>query len=85
MPRRSSKGRDFATIARNVVEEHCRPAALRNGLRLRELSPLQRSCNVRVKRLQCDEIWSFVGAKRKNVTAKQEAEGWGDVLDVDGD
>src|SRR5271167_3392730 len=35
--------------------------------------------NVRVRRLQCDEIWSFVGAKRKNVTPEQEANGWGDV------
>ena len=24
--------------------------------------------NVRVRRLQCDEIWQFVGAKKKNVT-----------------
>ena len=35
--------------------------------------------NVRVRRLQCDEVWSFVGAKRKNVTPEQEAAGWGDV------
>jgi hypothetical protein len=35
--------------------------------------------NVRVRRLQCDEIWSFVGAKRKNVTPEQEEDGWGDV------
>jgi IS1 family transposase len=35
--------------------------------------------NVRDRRLQCDEIWSFVGAKRKNVTPEQEANGWGDV------
>ena len=35
--------------------------------------------NLRVRRIQCDEIWSFVGAKRKNVTAEQEANGWGDV------
>jgi IS1 family transposase len=34
---------------------------------------------VRVRRLQCDEIWAFVGAKKKNVTAEQKAEGWGDV------
>ena len=34
---------------------------------------------VKVRRLQCDEIWSFVGAKKKNVTAQQEQEGWGDV------
>lgn len=35
--------------------------------------------NVRVRRLQCDEVWSFVGAKRKNVSAEKQAEGWGDV------
>ncbi len=31
------------------------------------------------KRIQCDEIWSFVGAKEKNVTSDQKREGWGDV------
>jgi IS1 family transposase len=35
--------------------------------------------NLRVRRLQCDEIWCFVGAKKKNVTPKQAAQGWGDV------
>ena len=35
--------------------------------------------NVRVRRLQCDEIWAFVGAKKKNVTPEQEQVGWGDV------
>src|SRR5271165_2284807 len=35
--------------------------------------------NVRVRRLQCDEIWSFVGAKAKNVTVEKKAEGWGDA------
>ena len=34
---------------------------------------------VKVKRLQCDEIWCFVGAKAKNVTPEQKAMGWGDV------
>lgn len=32
-----------------------------------------------VKRMQCDEIWCFVGAKAKNVTPERKAEGWGDV------
>jgi len=31
------------------------------------------------KRVQCDEIWSFVGAKEKNTTAEKKREGWGDV------
>jgi IS1 family transposase len=35
--------------------------------------------NLRVRRLQCDEIWNFVGAKAKNATTEQKAEGWGDT------
>jgi IS1 family transposase len=35
--------------------------------------------NVRVRRLQCDEIWSFVGAKAKNVRPEKRAQGWGDI------
>jgi IS1 family transposase len=31
------------------------------------------------KRIQCDEIWSFVGAKQKNVSEEKMAEGWGDA------
>ena len=35
--------------------------------------------NVRVRRLQADEIWCIVGAKAKNVTPEKKQEGWGDV------
>src|SRR5438552_948306 len=35
--------------------------------------------NLRVRRLQCDEIWCFVGAKAKNVRPEKKAEGWGDT------
>jgi IS1 family transposase len=35
--------------------------------------------DVRVRRLQCDEIWAFVGAKAKNVTPEQKAQGWGNT------
>jgi IS1 family transposase len=34
---------------------------------------------LRVKRLQADEIWAFVGAKKKNASPEQRAEGWGDA------
>lgn len=35
---------------------------------------------VAVHRIQCDEIWAFVGAKQKNVSQeKREATGWGDI------
>lgn len=35
--------------------------------------------DVRLRRLQCDEIWSFVGAKQKHVRPERKAEGWGDA------
>ncbi len=35
--------------------------------------------NLKVRRLQCDEIWNFVGAKAKNVSVEKKAEGWGDT------
>ncbi len=35
--------------------------------------------NMSVKRLQADEIWSFCGAKQKNVTPEQKFCGWGDI------
>jgi IS1 family transposase len=35
--------------------------------------------NVRVRRLQADEIWCFVRAKAKNVTPDKKQDGWGDV------
>ena len=35
--------------------------------------------NLKVRRVQCDEIWAFVYAKQKNVTAEQMAKGAGDI------
>jgi IS1 family transposase len=35
--------------------------------------------NLRCKLIQCDEIWSFVGAKEKNTRPERKSEGWGDV------
>jgi hypothetical protein len=35
--------------------------------------------NLPCKRLQCDEIWSFLGCKAKNVTDKNAGQGWGDI------
>jgi IS1 family transposase len=34
---------------------------------------------LKVRRMQCDEIWNFVGAKAKNTTPEKKAEGWGDT------
>lgn len=35
--------------------------------------------NLKVRRMQADEIWCFVGAKAKNVKAEKKQEGWGDI------
>ena len=35
--------------------------------------------NLKCKRLQCDEIWSFVLAKEKNCPVEQKIKGGGDV------
>lgn len=34
---------------------------------------------LKCRRLECDEIWSFVGAKEKNASAEKKAQGWGDI------
>src|ERR1043166_3879509 len=34
--------------------------------------------NLKCKRIQCDEIWSFVGSKAKNTSAEKKAKGNGD-------
>lgn len=44
--------------------------------------------NVTARRVQCDEIWSFIGAKEKRATPEKKAQGWGDcwtwtALDAD--
>jgi IS1 family transposase len=35
--------------------------------------------NLHVRRMQADEIWQFVGAKKKNTTPEQKQDGWGDA------
>src|SRR5438874_9291435 len=39
----------------------------------------ERVRKLRVRRVQCDEIWAFVYAKQKNVTLEQMQQGAGDV------
>jgi IS1 family transposase len=39
----------------------------------------ERVTGLKAIRVQCDEIWAFIGAKEKNATPEQKAAGWGDV------
>ncbi len=66
----------------------CRMTEVSKPTVLKLLADLGRTCyayhdehvrNVPSKRVQCDEIWSFVGAKMKNVREEKIADGWGDV------
>src|SRR6266849_1636676 len=36
-------------------------------------------CDLACRRIQCDEIWCFVGCKEKNATTDHKRKGWGDV------
>src|SRR5271166_4218937 len=77
-----------ALVEGNSINATCRMFGVGKHTVLRLLEDAGCACaayhhrhvrNVRVQRLQCDEIWEFVGAKKKNVTPEQEAQGWGDV------
>jgi IS1 family transposase len=57
------------TIVRLLGEIGCACASYHN----------QRVRNLTVRRLQCDEVWSFVGAKAKNTSPEKKQEGWGDT------
>ncbi len=35
--------------------------------------------NLTCKRIQCDEIWAFVGCKERNVNKEKPKQGWGDA------
>lgn len=77
-----------ALVEGNSVRSVCRMTGRSKGAVLKLLEELGDACadyhdrhvrKVRVRRLQCDEIWSFVGAKKKNTKPEKKAQGWGDV------
>lgn len=82
-----------ATIVRALVEgtginATCRITGISKPTVLKLLSDLGRACyayhdahvrGLHCKRVQCDEIWEFVGAKMKNTSEEKLAQGWGDV------
>src|ERR1700687_4093756 len=91
MKQLSSTNREQSIAARvegNSINATCRMLGVGKHTVLRLLEDAGCACaayhhsnvrGLRVRRLQCDEIWAFCGAKAKNVTPEKEAEGWGDV------
>ncbi|MDE3188634.1 MAG: DDE-type integrase/transposase/recombinase [Acidobacteriota bacterium] len=79
------------------INATCRMTGVSKPTVLKLLSDLGRACyayhdahvrGLKSKRVQCDEIWSFVGAKMKNASEGKVAQGWGDcwtwtALDAD--
>jgi IS1 family transposase len=70
------------------INATCRMTGISKPTVLKLLSDLGRVCyayhdqhvrGLKSKRVQCDEIWSFVGAKMKNTSEEKMAQGWGDV------
>jgi IS1 family transposase len=70
------------------VNATCRLTNISKPTVLKLLTDIGRACyayhdahvrGLKSKRVQCDEIWSFVGAKMKNTTEEKAAQGWGDV------
>ena len=78
-----------ALVEGNSIRATCRMTDTAKGTVLKLLVDLGRACesyqrdvlvNLPCKRIQCDEIWSFVGCKQKNVPEeKRQRAGRGDI------
>jgi IS1 family transposase len=78
-----------ALVEGNSIRATCRITGRDKETVMRLLDDIGAACdvyqggalrNINSKRIQCDEIWSFVGAKAKNVPEKRKGEyGVGDV------
>ena len=77
-----------ALVEGNSLRAVTRMTGVNRTTVMKLLADLGRACsifqdrvlrNLTCQRIQCDEIWSFVGAKERNVSPEKKAEGWGDV------
>jgi len=76
-----------ALVEGNSLRSTCRMTGVAMNSVLKLLAELGAACadlhdervrDVHAKRVQCDEIWQFVGAKAKNVSDEKKVTGWGD-------
>jgi len=77
-----------ALVEGTGINATCRMTGISKPTVLKLLANLGQVCyayhdqhvrGLKSKRVQCDEIWSFVGAKMKNTSEEKMAQGWGDV------
>jgi len=78
----------MALIEGNSIRSTCRMTGVAKGTVLALIADLGEACaayhdehvrNVKAKRVQCDEVWSFCYGKDKNVSDERKAEGAGSV------
>lgn len=78
----------MALVEENSIRSTCRMTGAAKGTVLSLLSRLGTACaafhdetvgGVTTRRIQADEVWSFVRAKMKNASQEKVAAGWGDV------
>src|SRR5882757_9649185 len=77
-----------ALVEGNSINATCRMLGVGKHTVLRLLEDAGCACaafhddyvrGIESRRIQCDEIWAFVGAKMKNTSAEKMEQGWGDV------
>lgn len=77
-----------ALVEGNSVRATCRMTGTAKGTVLKLLAELGAVCaafhgeqvrGITTRRIQADEVWSFVGAKMKNASEEKVSQGWGDV------
>ena len=77
-----------ALVEGNSLRSITRMTGVHRTTVMKLLADLGRACsvyqdkalrNLRCNKIQCDEIWSFIGSKEKNTSEEKKAEGWGDV------
>jgi len=77
-----------ALVEGNSLRAVSRMTGTHRSAILKLLADLGRACSIyqdkafrklTCKRIQCDEIWSFVGAKERNASAEKKEKGWGDA------
>src|SRR5205823_4122749 len=76
-----------ALVEGNSLRSTCRMTGVAMNTVLKLLVELGTACadlhdervrHIDAQRIQCDEIWQFVGAKAKNVSDERKVNGWGD-------
>ncbi len=76
-----------ALVEGNSLRSTCRMTGVAMNTVLKLLAELGTACadlhdervrDVDAQRVQCDEIWQFIGAKAKNVSDEKKVGGWGD-------